>query len=131
MSKQKTTDFMHGRWMEVFEFYGLPSQVSLKHIECPLCGKKNFRIDNKQGSGSWICTCASGYGIQLLMEVTGNDFGTMAAELDKAYGNYEPEIPRGEFVEQKEFVPSKQKQILTRFSSIGRIEKGIGFRMSS
>ncbi len=118
----KTVDFFKGRWLEVFRGYGLPHVTSLKHVECPLCGKKNFRIDNKQGSGSWICTCSSGYGMQLLMEVTGNDFKTMAAELDKAYGNYTPEIPRGEFANQGEFAPSKQQQILTRFSSIGRIE---------
>jgi putative DNA primase/helicase len=47
----------------------------------------------------------------------------MAREIDKEWGNYAPEIPKGQFVEQKEFVPSKQNQILTRFSSIGRIEK--------
>lgn len=120
--KVKTIDFFQGRWMEVFEFYGLPHHVSLKHCECPLCGKKNFRIDNKQGSGSWICTCASGYGIQLIIEATGKDFAEIAKEIDKEWGNYDPEIPKGEFVEKKEFIPSKQDQILLRFSSIGRIE---------
>lgn len=121
--KIKTIDFCQGKWLEIFAFYGLPNQVSLKHVECPLCGKKNFRIDNKQGTGSWICTCSSGYGMQLLMEVTGNDFKEMAKEIDKEFGNYDPEIPKGEFVEQREFIPSKQDRILTRFSSIGKIEK--------
>lgn len=121
-SKMKTIDFMQGRWLEAFEFYGLPSIVSLKHIECPLCGKKNFRIDNKQGSGSYICTCSSGFGIQLIMDATGKEFKEVAAEIDKEFGNYEPEIPSGEFKEQREFIPKKQDQILTRFSSIGRIE---------
>lgn len=122
-SNIKTVDFFQGRWAEAFAFYGLPFVVSMSHSECPLCSKRNYRIDNKQGSGSWICTCSSGYPIQLFMELTGKDFAEVAGELDKEFGNYIPEIPRGEFVEQKEFVPSKQQQILTRFSSIGRIEK--------
>jgi putative DNA primase/helicase len=88
-----------------------------------LCGKKNFRIDNKQGSGSWICTCSSGYGFQLLIEATGKEFKELAKEIDKEWGNVAPEIPRGEFNSTREFVPSKQEQILKRFSSIGRIEK--------
>lgn len=122
-SKIKTIDFMQGRWAEAFEFYGLPSIVSLKHIECPLCGKKNFRIDNKQGTGSWICTCASGYGMQLITEFTGKEFKEIAHEIDKEFGNYEAKIPSGEFKQKEEFRPNKQSQILTRFSSIGRIEK--------
>jgi len=121
--KIKTIDFFNGRWLEVFKGYGLPHVVSNNHSECPLCGKRNFRIDNKQGSGSWVCTCSAGYGMQLLMEVEGKGFPEMAKELDKEYGNYKPEIPSGTFIPAKEFVPSKQAQILTRFSSIGRIEK--------
>ena len=122
MANIKTIDFFQGKWLDVFRDYGLPHVVTLKHVECPLCGRKKFRIDNKQGSGSWICTCSSGYAMQLLMEVEGKDFKEMAQELDKAYGNYSPEIPRGEFKRQDEFIPSKQEQMLTRFSSIGRIE---------
>ena len=118
----KTIDFMQGRWLEAFEFYGLPTTVSLGHIECPLCGKKNFRIDNKQGTGSWICTCSSGYGMQLITEVTGKEFKEIAHEIDKEFGNYEATIPSGEFKQKEEFIPSKQNQILTRFSSIGKIE---------
>ena len=122
MAQIKTIDFLQGRWMQVFKDYGLPHVVTNKHCECPLCHRKSFRIDNKQGSGSWVCTCGAGYGMQLLMEVTGNDFKEIAKELDKSYGNYNPEIPSGQFIPGKEFVPSKQDQILTRFSSIGIIE---------
>ena len=123
MAQIKTVDFFQGRWADAFAFYGLPFVVSLNHTECPLCGKKNYRVDNRQGTGSWICTCGAGYPIQLFMEITGNTFAEIAKELDKEFGNYQPEIPKGEFKQQSEFVPSKQDQILTRFSSIGRIEK--------
>jgi putative DNA primase/helicase len=118
----KTIDYCQGKWLEVFQFYGLPHIVSLKHVECPLCGKRNFRIDNKQGTGSYICTCSSGYGMQLIIEATGKDFKEVAKEIDKEFGNYTPEIPTGEFTRKDDFIPSKQEQILTRFSSIGRIE---------
>lgn len=118
----KTIDFCQGKWLDIFKFYGLPHVQSLGHVECPLCGKKNFRIDNKQGSGSYICTCSAGYGFTLLQEVTGREFKDLAKEIDKEFGNYTPEIPRYTFNSTKEFIPSKQVRILKRFCSIGRIE---------
>lgn len=86
----KTTDFVKGKWSQIFEFYGLPPVTRGHHYkgECPICGKKGkFRIDDKDGSGSYICVCGAGNGWKLLTEVTGKDFKTLAKEIDNQFGN--------------------------------------------
>lgn len=113
----KTTDFCIGRWLEIFEYYGLPHHKSLKHVICPLCGKKNFRIDDKNGSGSWICNCSSGYGFQLLMEATGKEFKELASEIDKEFGNtQDPMQP------VKQRLPSKKEQTTVRYHNLQQVD---------
>lgn len=78
-----------GRWPEIFKFYGLPPVTGKNHFkgECPLCGRKGkFRCDDKNGSGSYVCTCGAGDGWALLTGSTGKDFKTLAAEVDKLIG---------------------------------------------
>lgn len=86
----RTSDFVVGKWGQIFEFYGLPEITGQRHFkgECPLCGKRNkFRIDDKDGSGSFICVCGSGSGWKLLELTQGKDFKTLAGEIDRAFGN--------------------------------------------
>ena len=84
----KTTEAVKGRWSEVFAAYGLPAINRMKHVDCPLCGKsKKFRIDDKDGSGSFICICLAGDGWRLLQETQGKDFRTLASEIDLIIGN--------------------------------------------
>ncbi|OBU13332.1 toprim domain-containing protein [Morganella psychrotolerans] len=86
----KTTDAARGRWAEIFEFYGLPPITGGKHYrgECPLCGDKGtFRIDDKDGNGTFICKCANGSGFKLLELTQGKSFAILAAEVDKFLGN--------------------------------------------
>ncbi|MFV8985325.1 DUF7146 domain-containing protein [Serratia fonticola] len=78
-----------GRWPEIFKFYGLPPVTGKNHFkgECPLCGRKGkFRCDDKNGTGSYVCTCGAGDGWALLTGGTGKDFKTLAAEVDKLIG---------------------------------------------
>lgn len=83
----KTTDAVRGRWPEVFRAYGIECNAR-RHIDCPVCGKsKKFRIDDKDGSGSWICVCSAGNGWKLLELTQGKDFKTLAAEIDQIIGN--------------------------------------------
>ena len=117
MITMKTTDFVVGKWMDIFEFYGLPSAKSLKHIDCPLCGKKNFRVDDKNGSGSWICNCGAGYGWQLLIEFTGKEFKELANEIDKEFGNTRE--PDAQFTKR---LPNKTEQTTVRFDNLQSIE---------
>lgn len=86
----KTVAAVLGRWPEVFAYYKLPPITGKNHFkgECPICGRKGkFRIDNKDGRGTFICTCNSGDGWKLLELTQGKDFRTLAREIDQLIGN--------------------------------------------
>lgn len=86
---EKTTDAARGKWRGILMTLGVPAaSLTGKHGPCPLCGSKdNFRWDNKEGSGSFICTCRAGTGMQLVQEVLGVDFREAAARIDGIVGN--------------------------------------------
>ena len=80
-----TIDAVKGQWAKIFAHYGLPPITGRKHFKgkCPICGQKGkFRIDDKDGRGTYICTCGSGNGFQLLERTQGKDFKTLADEID-------------------------------------------------
>lgn len=86
----RTVEAVKGRWPEIFEYYGLPPVTGKKHYqgECPSCGRKGkYRCDDKDGSGSWICSCGAGDGWKLLELTQGKDFKTLAREVDQLIGN--------------------------------------------
>ncbi|TNG94852.1 DNA primase [Pasteurellaceae bacterium USgator11] len=86
----RTVEAVKGKWALVFKALGLPPITGGKHYkgECPLCKKKDhFRIDDKDGGGTWICSCGSGDGWKLIQSVKGWDFKTAAAEVDRIIGN--------------------------------------------
>jgi putative DNA primase/helicase len=69
-----------GKWRGLLSSIGaeLPDNPK-KHGPCPICGpgrnSHRFRFDDKEGSGSWICTqCGSGDGWELYMKITGKEF---------------------------------------------------------
>lgn len=81
----KTVEAVIGRWPEIFEYYKLPPITGKKHYqgECPICGKKGkFRIDNKNGRGTWICSCGAGDGWKLLELTQQKDFRVLASEIE-------------------------------------------------
>lgn len=80
-----TSDAAKGRWEEIFTHYGLPPHSGNKHYRgaCPLCGKKGkFRIDDKYGTGGWICVCGNGNGFDLIIEKTGREYLEICKEID-------------------------------------------------
>ncbi|EPF0313368.1 DUF7146 domain-containing protein [Enterobacter chuandaensis] len=86
----KTTDAVIGRWPEVFKAFGLPPVTGKKHWskECPLCGGKGkFRCDDKDGRGTWICTCDTGDGWKLLTLTQKKTIAELYAEVDQIIGN--------------------------------------------
>jgi putative DNA primase/helicase len=86
----KTIDAMRGKTALILSHYNLPPITGKSHFKgkCPICqGLNKFRIDDKDGLGSWICVCGSGNIIRLLEEVTGKDFKTLAREVDVIIGN--------------------------------------------
>jgi|GEM_PF-2291248 putative DNA primase/helicase len=59
-----------GRWPEILTHFNIPAEcLNNRHVTCPLPshgGENDFRFDNRQGNGNWICTCSSGDGINLI-----------------------------------------------------------------
>ena len=88
----KTADAARGKWRGILAHFGIDeSFLRDKHGPCPLCGGADrFRFDDKDGTGSYICSqCGAGQGFSLLMAVKGWDFKTAAAEVDRIVGNVE------------------------------------------
>lgn len=62
-----------GHWPELLAGIGIDVPRRGKHGPCPACGGKDrFRLDDKEGRGTWICNqCGNGDGLDLLVRVTG------------------------------------------------------------
>ncbi|WP_411569385.1 toprim domain-containing protein [Serratia sp. UGAL515B_01] len=86
----KTSEAAKGRWAEIFEHFGLPPITGKNHFkgECPVCGARGkFRVDDHQGTGTWICTCGSGDGMKLLNLTQSKSFAELCSEVDRLLGN--------------------------------------------
>ena len=97
---EKTSHAAKGKWRGILLELGIPSDsLTGKHSKCPLCGSRdNFRWDNLEGRGSYICTCGAGDGMKLALEFTGEGFSSLAPRIDAMLGNLKPE-PAGRKVE--------------------------------
>lgn len=86
----KTAQAAKGQWAMIFEHYGLPPITGKNHFKgkCPLCDSiGKFRIDDRDGAGTWICTCGSGDGLKLVTETQGKPFNEICREIDELIGN--------------------------------------------
>ena len=86
---EKTATAAKGKWRGILLELGLPAEILTgKHTKCPLCtSKDNFRWDNVDGRGTFICTCGAGDGMKLAMEFTGEPFSQVAPRIDALLGN--------------------------------------------
>ena len=93
---EKTEHAAKGKWKGILMALGIPAEsLTGKHAKCPLCtSKDNFRWDNKEGSGSYICTCGAGKGMSLAMAFTGQSFTEVAPQIDALLGNVKPDPAR-------------------------------------
>lgn len=94
-----TLEALKGSEEIILSHYGLPPITGNKHVTCPLCEKKKkFRLSRHNGSVSYICSCGNGSMINLIEQVTGQDFKTIAAQIDKIIGHSfegaKPERPK-------------------------------------
>ena len=89
MFHEKTAQAAKGKWRGILLELGLPSTaLTGKHTKCPLCtSKDNFRWDNQDGRGTFICTCGAGDGMKLAIDFTGQTFPEVAARIDAMLGN--------------------------------------------
>lgn len=90
---ERTTIAARGKWRGILQQLGFPAEaLQNRHGPCPLCASKNnFRWDDQDGTGSYICTCGAGQGMALAMAFTGRPFPDLAAEIDAMLGNIKPE----------------------------------------
>ncbi|MDC9597337.1 DUF7146 domain-containing protein [Xenorhabdus anantnagensis] len=89
MNRIKTTEAVIGHWPEIFAYYKLPPVTGKKHFKgkCPICKQKGkFRIDDRDGRGTFICTCHAGDGWALLRLTQGKEFKVLADEIDQLLG---------------------------------------------
>ncbi|MBE5251753.1 DUF7146 domain-containing protein [Mixta mediterraneensis] len=103
----KTVEAAVGKWPQIFKAFGLPPVTGLKHWakECPVCDRKGkFRIDDKDGRGTWICSCGSGDGWKLLELTQQKSIRELFAEVDQIIGNVWQRDPSA---------PQRQKQVAT------------------
>lgn len=93
MFHEKTAHAAKGKWKGILLELGLPATaLTGKHTKCPLCtSKDNFRWDNQDGRGTFICTCGAGDGMKLAIEFTGMAFSEIAPRIDGMLGNIKPE----------------------------------------
>lgn len=77
-----------GRWQSILINLGMGANILTgKHSECPLCGRqKGFRFDDKDGSGSYICVCSAGKGVNLAIEYLGLDFVSAVKSIRSVLG---------------------------------------------
>jgi putative DNA primase/helicase len=90
----KTADAARGKWRGILLSFGVDSRfLQNKHGPCPFCeGTDRYRWDNKDGSGSFICSqCGAGTGFDFLKKLKGWDFKTCAQEVDKIVKNVQIE----------------------------------------
>ena len=90
---EKTSIAAKGKWRGILLELGLPAEcLTGRHGKCPLCASKdNFRWDNQDGRGTYICTCGAGDGMKLAIEFTGQAFNDVAPRIDAMLGNLKPE----------------------------------------
>lgn len=71
-----------GYWPDILNKVGINIPSNRKHGPCPACGGRDrFRLDDKEGRGTWICNqCGAGDGLSLVAKVTGKSVKN-AAEL--------------------------------------------------
>lgn len=92
----RTADAATGKWRGILLDLGVPAEMLVnRHGPCPMCGGKDrFRFDNKEGSGSFICShCGGGDGMRLAELFTGKAFAEVASDIDRIVGNLKPDVP--------------------------------------
>lgn len=90
--RPKTLDAARNKWRGILASLDIDERsLTGRHSPCPLCGHaKNFRFDNRDGNGSWICTCGAGTGMQLLQRLHDWDFAAAARAVDDILMNGSP-----------------------------------------
>lgn len=88
-AKPKTIETAVGKWPGILKALGVDEKfLTKKHGPCPFCeGTDRFRFDDKNGSGSFICShCGAGGGMEFLMRQFNWSFKEAASNVDRVIG---------------------------------------------
>lgn len=113
----KTAEAAKGRWSEIFEYYGLPPITGKHHYkgECPVCkARGKYRVDDRDGQGTWICVCGSGDGMKLLTLTQSKSFSAISAEVDQLIGNNYQRIN----VPANSSAARQRQRVISKFSKL-------------
>ncbi|EIB9823620.1 DNA primase, partial [Salmonella enterica subsp. enterica serovar Teshie] len=113
----KTAEAAKGRWPEILDHFGLPPITGKNHYrgECPVCGARGkFRIDDRDGAGTWICVCGSGDGMKLVTLIQGKPFNEICTEIDRLIGNDYQRVK----IPVTSSATSLRKRVLSKFSKL-------------
>ncbi|CDG94630.1 DUF7146 domain-containing protein [Xenorhabdus bovienii] len=122
MNRIKTTEAVIGHWPKVFEYYKLPPVTGNKHFKgkCPICKQKGkFRIDDRDGRGTFICTCNAGDGWALLRLTQGKEFKVLADEIDQLLGLHRDKVTPKPKVST---VADNRQKIITLYSRMPELK---------
>lgn len=116
-----------GRWDGIYSALGIEVGDG-RHTVCPVCGGKDrFRMDNKEGRGSWFCSQCdphSGDGWALVQNVLGISFKEALEEVGKIVGTIEiSNIPKKEKPATREYLrgifessePAKEENLIGHY----------------
>lgn len=121
----KTAEAAKGQWAMIFEHYGLPPITGKNHFrgKCPLCDSiGKFRIDDRDGAGTWICTCGCGDGLKLVTETQGKPFNEICREIDELIGNSFTRVK----IPVTSSAGSLRKRVLSKFSKLAPLRGTTG-----
>lgn len=122
MHHDRTVHAARGKWRGILLTLGLPeSCLKDRHGPCPLCGGRDrFRWDDKEGSGSYICSqCGAGDGTKLAVEYTGKTVGEVWRSIDAMVGNLKAEAPKPQMSDQ-----SRREQLRDTYRATVPVEPG-------
>lgn len=121
----KTAEAAKGQWAMILEHYGLPPITGKNHFKgkCPLCDSiGKFRIDDRDGAGTWICTCGSGDGMKLVTQTQGKPFNEICREIDELIGNTFTRLK----IPVTTCAGSLRKRVLSKFSKLAPLHGTTG-----
>lgn len=116
-----TREAAQGQWDKIFSHYGLPPVTGKKHFKgkCPLCGRRGkFRIDDKDGRGTYICVCSAGTGFQLLERSRKKSFRELSDEVDQLLGRVHS---RGTYQTEAIVATGTRDRVLNQFNNLSEI----------
>ena len=131
-------DETRGRWPGIFSALGIDVGFSGKHTACPICGPGSngdrFRMDDKDGEGTWICNlCGAGKGVELVKKVMGVDFKEAVKVIRTVLGVADISKPQKEATISKEtlrkiYIESKE---ITKRDLVSKYLKNRGLSITS